>query len=63
MQEVNITIGSWLYNEQRLSYRFHENKATREIDALLIQDPTNWYTDNIEWNFVDKRMETIVLEQ
>ena len=63
LQQINMTVGSWLYNDQRISYNLHKNNTTGKTDGLIIQNPDNWYTDNIEWNFYDNRTELVVLKQ
>ena len=58
-----MTVGSWLYNDKRITYNLHTNATTGKTDGLLIQNPDNWYTDNIEWDFYDNRTELVILSQ
>lgn len=51
IQKINMTIGSWLYNDQRITYEYYKDRETGKPQQLMIQNPDNWYTDNIEWDF------------
>jgi len=63
IQKINMTIGSWLYNDQRITYEYYKDRETGKPQQLMIQNPDNWYTDNIEWDFASNYTEDIVLSQ
>jgi Neurotransmitter-gated ion-channel transmembrane region len=58
-----MTIGSWLYNDKRITYKILTNETTGKDNGFVIQNPDNWYTDNIEWDFSDNKIEDVVLVQ
>ena len=58
-----MTIGSWLYNENRISYTLIVDPNTNKEQGLIIQNPDNWFIQNIEWNFGESQIEDIVLVQ
>lgn len=42
-----MTIGSWLYTDDRVHY--HRRNAT---DGFVIQNPLNWYMVSPEWDII-----------
>lgn len=48
-QRINVTIGSWLYTDDRVHY--NRRNAT---NGLVIQNPLNWYIVSPEWE-IDKQ--------
>jgi len=48
-QRINVTIGSWLYTDDRVHYN-----PRNTTNGLLIQNPLNWYIVSPEWE-IDKQ--------
>lgn len=47
-----MVFGSWIYPDERLHLELYN-------PPFLIQDPSSWKIDNIEWEFKDFRVENI----
>ena len=61
-QNINITVGSWLYFDERISYRLRK-LSDGTIDGLEIQNINNWKLENLEWDFKTSSIEQVILNQ